>query len=297
MKLQNPGLRSALIKKAITITPNSGILDAIEVIQKYGIGRLVVIDRNFHPIGIITEKDIVSNLHKSNGKSIASFCVRDLMSKNLITAKKSDSIYSCAKLMAQNNISSLIIIHDDGSLQGIVTKTDLVFVFLIQKTETLPISKIMTKKIVTVSPNDSLFLVEDVLIHNKISRVPVSEDKKIVGIITYRDFVPVVSSNRLGVFTNPSELGDTRYISVQSKLDANQLTHLSTFKAKDIMTKNIVTVEPSDDVSLAALLMYRYGVSGIPVVKKSLLCGIVTKSDIVRAIASNDALFGKVYDS
>ncbi len=46
MLIRNPGLRSALIKKAITITPQTGILDAIEVIQKYKIGRLVVIDRS-----------------------------------------------------------------------------------------------------------------------------------------------------------------------------------------------------------------------------------------------------------
>ena len=63
MKLPNPGLRSALIKKAITITPQTGVLDAIEVIQKYRIGRLVVIDKSFNPIAIITEKDILRSLY------------------------------------------------------------------------------------------------------------------------------------------------------------------------------------------------------------------------------------------
>ncbi|MFM7795983.1 MAG: cyclic nucleotide-binding/CBS domain-containing protein, partial [Candidatus Nitrosotenuis sp.] len=156
MKLPNPGLRSALIKKAITITPHTSILDAIEVIQKYRIGRLVVIDRSFSPIGIITEKDIMRSLWPLNNKPLDSLRVQDLMSKNLITAKKSDYIYNCAKLMKQNNISSLVILRDDNSMEGIVTKTDLVFNFLIQQSEQYKISQIMTDKVVTVSTGDSL---------------------------------------------------------------------------------------------------------------------------------------------
>ena len=58
-----------------------------------------------------------------------------------------------------------------------------------------------------------------------------------------------------------------------------------TFRAEDIMTKNPVTIGPQDDVSLAALLMYRYDVSGIPVVNQSKMVGLITKSDIVFALA------------
>ena len=285
MKLPNPGLRSALIKKAITVTPNTGILDAIEIIQKYRIGRLVVIDKNFHPIAIITEKDILRSLYPLDSKPLGSLKVSDLMSKTLITVKKSDSIYHCAKLMKQNNISSVVVMHDDKSVEGLVTKTDLVFNFLIQKTEPLKISEIMTKKVVTVSTNDSLFLVESILINNKISRVPVTKNQKLVGIITYRDFIPARIPNRLGTFTDPNELRDVWYSSIPSQFNVNQLNYTLTFRAEDIMTKNPVTIESTDDVSLAALIMYRYGISGIPVLKNGKLAGIITKSDIVSALA------------
>lgn len=285
MKLPNPGLRSALIKKAITVTPNTGILDAIEIIQKYRIGRLVVIDKSFYPIAIITEKDILRSLYPLDSKPLGSLKVSDLMSKTLITVKKSDSIYHCAKLMKQNNISSVVVMHDDKSVEGLVTKTDLVFNFLIQKTEPLKISEIMTKKVVTVSTNDSLFLVESILINNKISRVPVTKNQKLVGIITYRDFIPARIPNRLGTFTDPNELRDVWYSSIPSQFNVNQLNYTLTFRAEDIMTKNPVTIESTDDVSLAALIMYRYGISGIPVLKNGKLAGIITKSDIVSALA------------
>lgn len=285
MLIKNPSLHNALIKKAITITPQTGILDAIEVIQKYKIGRLVVIDRSRKPIGIITEKDMIKALYPLDAKPLGSIQVGDLMSTNLITVTKKDSVYKCAKIMKDNNISSVIVLHDDGNLDGILTKTDLVFNFLSQESTPLKASKIMTTNVVTVSPKDSLFLVESMLINNKISRVIVTQNQKPVGIITNRDFIPARIPNRLGTYTDPNELGDMWYSPHPSQFNINQLSYVLTFKAEDIMTKKPVTIEHSDDVSMVALVMYRYGISGIPVVKQSNLVGIITKSDIVFALA------------
>ncbi|WP_048197079.1 CBS domain-containing protein [Candidatus Nitrosotenuis uzonensis] len=286
MLLKNPGLRSSLIKKAITVTPHVGVLDAIEIMQKFRISRLVVIDKSYKPVGIITEKDILRSIFPIGAKPLGSITVQDCMSKNLITAKKQDSVYKCARMMKENNISSLVILEDDKSLEGIVTKTDLVFNFLVQETEHLKISKIMTTDVVTVSPQDSLYLVESILINNKISRVPVIRNEKLVGIITFRDFIPVRIPNRLGTFTDPNELMDVWYSRTPNKYNVNQLNYVLTFRAEDIMTKNPVTIEPSDDISIAALLMYRYDISGLPVVRQSKLVGIITKSDIVFSLAA-----------
>jgi CBS domain-containing protein len=283
MLLKNPGLRSALIKKAITVTPRTAILDAIEILQKFRISRLVVIDKNRNPIAIITEKDILRSLFPLDAKPLGSMLVEDYMSKNLITIKKSDSIYKCAKIMKDNNISSVVVMHD-GSLEGIVTKTDLVFNFMIQDTAPLKISQIMTKRVVTIEPKDSLYLVESMLVNNKISRIPVIQNKKLVGIITYRDFIPAKIPNRLGTFTDPNELRDIWY-STPNQFNVNQLSYVLTFRAEDIMSKNPVTIEPSNDVSMAALIMYRHDISGIPVTRQVRLVGIVTKSDIVAALA------------
>ena len=285
MLLKNPGLRSSLIKKAITITPNTSILEAIEVLQKFRISRLVVIDKNQNPVGLITEKDILRSLFPLGSKPLGSTQVNDAMSKNLITVNKNSSIYQCAKLMKDNNISSVVVLRDDRSLEGIITKTDLVFNFLIQETKSLVVSKIMSERVITVEPGDALYLVESILLNNKISRVPVVKNQNLVGIITYRDFIPAKIPNRLGVYTDPAELRDIWYSPHPNQFNANQLSYALTFRAEDIMTKNPVTIETLDDVSLAALLMYRYDISGIPIVRNSKLAGIITKSDIVFELA------------
>ena len=144
----------------------------------------------------------------------------------------------------------------------------------------------MTKNVVTVKPADSLLYVESVLINNKISRVIVERKKMPVGIITHRDFIPAKMPLWIKQYADPKEVEDFTSSANPYEYKANQLSYLLNFIAADIMTPNPVVIEAKDDVSTAALLMIRHGISGLPVVKNSLLVGIITKTDIVKAIVT-----------
>lgn len=50
----------------------------------------------------------------------------------------------------------------------------------------------------------------------------------------------------------------------------------------DLMIKDPITVEPNSDIEIAAQLIYKYKISGIPVVRKGKLVGIITDSDLLR---------------
>ncbi|HXG14141.1 MAG TPA: CBS domain-containing protein [Candidatus Nitrosotenuis sp.] len=284
MKLKNPSL-DQVIKNSITVNQNSTFLEAREVLLKHRVGRLPVVDSNKRPVGIITEKDFVRAIYRLGGKSIDKVLVKDFMSKDLITVKRSDTIRDCAKLMRTHRISSVLVL-DNGELAGIVTKTDLTSVFLTQSVEPLKVSEIMTAKVITVMPADSLLLVESLLVRHGISRIVVERNKKPVGIITNRDFLPAKMPRWIREFADPKEVEEYRLSPRPDEFRMNQLSYILSFRAEDIMTPNPVTVDADDDVSTAALLMIRNGISGLPVVKKSLLCGIMTKSDIVKAIAA-----------
>ena len=275
----------SIIKQPISVPPNTSILDARDILIRHRIGRLVV-EFNKKPVGIVTEKDISMSISIFSGKPIAKILVRDIMSKDLITLNPEASVYDCAKLMKKHGISSIIIKNSRGKLVGVVTKTDLVSTFLVQSTASLPISKIMTKKVVTVSPNDSIFEVESVLLNNQIRRVVVAKNKSPVGIVTHRDFVPAKTFDLDKEFTDPQERSEIFWSSKPNEFNVNKLSYLLTFSAKDIMTKNPYFVSPSDVVYTAAIIMIRHGISGLPVVKGKRLVGIITKSDIVNVIAS-----------
>lgn len=284
MKLKNSSLDQVL-RNSITVQQNSTLLEARDVLLRHKLSRLPVVDSNGRPVGMITEKDFVRTIYEYGGRSIEKILVRDFMSKNLITVKRSDTVYDCAKLMSGNKISSILVLNDDGKLAGIVTKTDLVSIFLTRATSSLSVSEIMTPHVITVMPADSLLLVESLLVKHKISRIVVERNKRPVGIITNRDFLPAKMPRWIRQFADPKEVEEYRLNPKPDEFRMNQLSYILSFRAEDIMTANPVTVGASEDVSVAALLMIRNGISGLPVVSKSKLVGIITKSDIVNAIA------------
>ncbi|NDB33261.1 MAG: CBS domain-containing protein [Nitrososphaeria archaeon] len=281
MKLKSSSL-DTVIRKPVTVTQDMTFLEAREVLLKHHVGRLPVLDNN-KPVGIITEKDFVRAIYRIGQKTIDKILVKDFMSKNLVSVKKSDTIHDCASLMIKNKISSVLVI-DNNNLSGIITKTDLASVFLTQSTEPLSVSQIMTPNVITVMPADSLLLVESLLIKHRISRIIVQRNKKPVGIITNRDFIPAKMPKWIREFADPKEVEKFRLDPHPEEFRMNQLSYTLSFRAEDIMTPNPVTVNSNEQVSSAVLIMIRNGISGLPVVKKSLLCGIITKSDVVKAI-------------
>ena len=283
LKLKNYDLNQ-IIKKAVTVPKKTTLLDLRAMLLRYKISRIIVAE-NEKPLGIVTEKDLIKAIYLGN-KSIENTRVSEIMVKRLITASEDSTIHDCARLMINNKISSVIILKKDGKLAGIVTKTDLTSVFLTQSASLLQISKIMTRHVTTVKPADSLLYVENVLVKNRLSRVVVERNRKPVGIITHRDFIPAKIPLWLRQSGDPKEVEKYRMAAKPTELKLNQLNYLSSFIAADIMTPNPVTVQVTEDVSEASLLMIRNGISGLPVVKNSLLVGIITKTDIVKAIAS-----------
>ena len=285
MKLKNDSINQ-IIKKTIVVTPRTSLLEARAILLKHRISRLIISEKE-KPIGILTEKDLVKSIYRIDAKPLEATRVSDVMSKDLVTVQEGATLYDCARLMLDNKISSIIVLHKDKTLSGIITKTDLASVFLTQATEPLLVSKIMTRNVITVKPADSLLYVESVLVNNKISRVVVERNRQPVGIITHRDFIPAKMPLWLKQFGDPTEVENYRMAINPKEYRSNQLSYLLTFIAADIMTSNPITVGVSDDVSNVSLMMIRHGISGLPVVRGKLLVGIVTKTDIVRAIIKN----------
>jgi len=283
--LKNTSLNQIIIKKTVTINPNTNLLDAREILLRHNLKRLVVINPKKCPVGVITEKDIAKTIYALGDKPIKSVKVSGFMSKKLFTVKKTASVYDCAKLMRRHHISSVIVLGKNEVLEGLITKTDLASIFLTHAVSPLKVSKIMTRKVISAMPGDSLLYVESLLIHNRISRIVIQRDKVPVGMITYRDFVPAKLPHWIVQSADPKEVEDYRTKKDLSDFQVNQMSHLLHFKAVDIMASNPITVNADEDVGVAVLLMIRNGISGLPVVKNSKLVGIITKIDIVKAIA------------
>ncbi|MGB0856032.1 MAG: CBS domain-containing protein [Nitrosopumilus sp.] len=277
---------SGLIKKPITINPNTILVKTREVLLEKKIKRVIIVDKK-KPVGVITEKDIAKKIYKLGSHPLESVKAKDFRSRRLFTLTKDSTVQDCAKLMKKHKISLVIILKKDKTLEGIVTKTDLVTIFLTKESSSssIKVSKLMKKKVVTAAPSDPILHVESLLIKYRISRIIIKRDQIPVGIVTFRDFVPAKIPQWIAESADPSEVQEYKFKKGLKETHSNQMSYLFPFHCTDVMTPNPIVVEEKEDIKHAIILMIKYNISGLPVIKKSRLVGIITKSDIVSALA------------
>lgn len=117
--------------------------------------------------------------------------VKDVMNKNVVVAKSDVTIREAAKVMNKFRIGSLIVLKEEA-IAGIVTERNVLTAVASGKdTDSTAIEDIMTKKVVTVDPDQTVEAAVDLMIQNKIKKLPVVEDNKLKGIITASDIVVV----------------------------------------------------------------------------------------------------------
>lgn len=139
--------------------------------------------------------------------------VRDVMNPHVIVARSSVTIKEAAELMAQMRIGCLIVMDDD-KLLGIVTESDIIgkVVAKNKDPERILLKEIMTGNIISISPDKNLDEAADIMVENKIKRLPVVDNGKLVGIITATDmisFEPKMIETLSELFSLKSQMGRT----------------------------------------------------------------------------------------
>lgn len=133
------------------------------------------------------------------------------------------------------------------------------------------VTKAMTRKVITVRPEDNLLDTRELMKTHKIHHIPVVEKgDRLVGIISDRDVRSAMPSSLY------YESGSER-----------ERAKLEKFKVRDVMTKNVITLSLRDTVQDALLLLLKYDVGALPVVHSDgRLVGILAVRDLLRALVS-----------
>ena len=275
---------SKLIINPITITPKTNLIRIREILLEKKTKRVIVLEKKV-PTAIITEKDVAKKIYNLGTDPIKSVRAQDFKQKKLFTLYRDASIQNCAILMKRHKISTVIVLNKDKTLGGIVTKTNLIKIFLNENSTSIKVSKLMKKKLVTASPSDPILHIENLLIRFGISRVIIKRGQKPVGIVTFRDFVPAKIPKWIAESADPRELQEYKFKKGLHQKHSNYLSYLFPFQATDIMASPPITVNSDEDIKQAILLMIKHSISGIPVTKNQKLVGIITKSDIIGILA------------
>jgi len=110
---------SGMIRNPVTLTSDKTIGNALELMKKYSISGIPVVDNNGKLVGIITNRDL---RFAPNPKSK----VKDLMTvENLITAPMGTNLEKAEKMLQKYKIEKLPVVDKDGILKGLITFKDI----------------------------------------------------------------------------------------------------------------------------------------------------------------------------
>jgi CBS domain-containing protein len=115
--------------------------------------------------------------------------VKDIMTWHVVVVGIDQSIFDAAQLMTSHHVGCVVIL-DGETLLGIVTERDFVRRVVAEK---LPlnakVSEIMSKPVITINPDATIKEAATLMASNKLRRLPVLENNKLVGIIVASDIV------------------------------------------------------------------------------------------------------------
>jgi acetoin utilization protein AcuB len=136
---------------------------------------------------------------------------------------------------------------------------------------TAPISKYMTRKLVTVTPSDRMTVVKEIFDTQRIHHIPVVRYTTLVGIISKTDLMHFIKG-----------MNSTPYDQLIEE------SRLHNYTVEDVMVKGIATLESSERINVALQLFAENLFHAIPIVDNEELVGMLTTFDIIKTLVEED---------
>jgi acetoin utilization protein AcuB len=126
------------------------------------------------------------------------------------------------------------------------------------------VGEVMSKKLITFKKTDSLKKAQDIMVEKSIRHLPVLNGKELLGIITESDIRSAFMSK-----------------GSKTKTGKPQALIPAKMKVSDYMTPDPMVVVPETHIEDAALIIYKYKIGALPVIKRNKLVGLISIMDIL----------------
>ena len=199
--------------------------------------------------------------------------VEKVMSKSVVTVSPDTTIKELSKLVASTGHLGYPVVKD-GRLVGMVTHRDVLRIPW-SETSKIKVEQVMSRGLVTATPNESLASALRRMDEHGVGRLPVvkrEDPKKLIGILTRRDLI------------KGHEMAKHEGL-VEFRRDV-----LDKVKVEEIMRRDVIAVD--SDMKIAELmgLMTKYTYQGYPVIEEGKLVGIITFDEIIKNLKRPETL-------
>ena len=256
-------IKEIMTKEVITVSKNDDLKHVMDLMEKHNISKIPVMDDG-KIVGIVTDTTIADKLGsmKSRGIPTSRMHASTVMEKNFEAVYPDMDVREILQTVGKPGLTMLPVIGNDV-LVGVVTKADLLpFVKGDRK-----VKEIMTTNVHSVRPDDRVIHARRILFDNDIARLPVVEERKVVGMLSDKEisfaFSEIKRSYPLG----------------------QQNHHIRELLVKDVMKVPSIVSDGDITVQEAAEIMMKNEIGCLPIVDKDeKIEGIVTRTDLVRLL-------------
>jgi CBS domain-containing protein len=143
------------------------------------------------------------------------------------------------------------------------------------------VADVMTTEVITVNPETPIRDIADLLYTRRISGVPVVDaDRRLLGIVGEGDLIMHASTigEQRPAWWLKLLAGDTRLASDYARAHGRI--------ARDVMRTRVITISETTTIADAARLFHKHQIKRLPVLRDGRLVGIITRSDLLKVLAS-----------
>jgi len=240
-------------KNVATIDQECSVISAAKIMSEKNNSCLVVLNKG-HLSGIVTETDMLKKA-VADANDFRKVQIEQIMSAPVRSISSDVSVMEAISIMQAENIRRLVVV-EAGRPVGIITQTDMVRT-LTSYTVSREVSEIMSSDVAVIASSASVKEAAKLMASEDISCLVAMNNNEVAGIFTERDLLKRV----IAVERNPNRT-----------------------KLKKVMSSPVVNVSPDCSIISAWKLLERIGIRRLVVIDNDILCGIITQTDILKAI-------------
>ena len=178
-----------------TVTKTSSLQDVVDMMTKNSLHHIIIIE-NKKPIGLITEKDIISIFKDNVDFTLPAI---NFATKDIITLHGTRLVQYALNIMVDNNIRKIIVINTKNEYLGCIEQEDIIYRFEEKLHESnISINELITmsNKAIIIDENESLRNALKIMSKNSLSALLISSnDKEPIGIISESDILKLAQKN------------------------------------------------------------------------------------------------------
>lgn len=182
----------------LTIAPDRPMIDASHLMESQRVRHLGVLDGT-DIVGVISVRDLAKHFTEAPAGPVQALNdvyrpLTVLMQKALETLDARETVTAAVRSMAKQRIGSVFVV-EAGELVGIVTETDIVRKALAERLDpkTVPLGSLLNHPLVGIDLNRSIRDACEMMAQHHVRHLAVTDRQKIVGVVSIRDLVKMVS--------------------------------------------------------------------------------------------------------